>query len=143
MPIGDFVWTRLIVAVDAELANQLLDVQIYTTVDSVTKGVDLVNEFTRLSGIALPVFLQSMLLILGYEEMIKNNVPFEMVRGLPPEFLVALLVTGKAKKLIGHEVGDQRLRNWAESRKIDLENLHNVRLEHDETKTAFPLSLWP
>jgi hypothetical protein len=144
LPIGDFVWARLIAAVDAELSNQLLDPQKYKMISAIRDGVGLVNAFTRVSGIPLPVFLQSMLLLLGYEDMIANKIPFEMmVRAVPPDFFVALIFAGKAKRLIRLEVSDQRLLKWAEYLKVDLEKIDSVSLTVDETQTEIPLSLWP
>jgi hypothetical protein len=85
-----------------------------------------------------------MLLLLGYEDMIANKVPFEMtVRAVPPEFFVALIFAGKAKRIIRLEVSDHKLLQWAEALKVDLDKLDSASLVVNETQTEIPLSLWP
>jgi hypothetical protein len=142
LPIGDLVWERLIAAVDSELANWLLDRRTASTAASIRESVGLFSAFSHPSGITHPVFLQSMLLLLGYEDMIADKVPFEMtVRVVPPEFFIALITAGKARKLIRLDVSDQRLLRWAQAIKIDLEKIDSLSFVVDETQTEIPLGL--
>jgi hypothetical protein len=143
LPIGDFVWNRLLAAVDGELANQLLDEHKYTTIAEIREGIALLTSFSQSTGIALPMFLQSMALIIDYESMIANRVPFETkVKEIPPTFFVALIFAGKKKRLIRLEVSDQRLLTWAECMKVDFTKIDSASMVVDETRTEIPLSLW-
>jgi hypothetical protein len=143
LPIGDFVWNRLLVAVDGGLANQLLNPQKFTTIHEIHESIRFVNSFSKESGIFLPIFLQSMQLMLDYETLVSNRVPFEMqVKNVPPDFFIALIFIGKRKGLIRLEVNDQKLLNLAEYLNIDISKIESTSLAVDETRTDIRLSVW-
>jgi hypothetical protein len=133
-----------VAAVDGQLANQLLDPQKYTTLAALREGIGLLNAFSKVSGILLPVFFQSMRLVLEYPTMVANRVPFETkVKDLPPLFVVALVfLAGKEKRVIRLEVNDTRLLEWAEGMKVDFGKLDSASIVIDETRTEIPASLW-
>jgi hypothetical protein len=143
LPIGEFVWARLIAAVDGELANQLIDPLRFKTVDEIRQGIELVCQFTQASKIDLPVFLHSMTLLLEYEGIITNGIPFESkIKDVPPAFFVALVFAGKRKRVIRLEVSDARILDWAEYVKVDFSTIDSISLSPDESHTEIPLSLW-
>jgi hypothetical protein len=140
-PIGNFLWERLVKAVDCELANQLiLDYQ-YGTKDEIRKGIRCAAAVCRMLRISLVVFTQALNFVLDYEQIIAKRIPFEeRGKDLPPQFLLSIVFSGKKKGVIPLEVSDQRILNWATYLKVAI--APDTQVVADESQTVVPLSLW-
>jgi hypothetical protein len=142
-PIGEFIQHKLLAAVDGQLANQLLDPRKYTQTEELKHGVEAVKTFAKSSGISLPIFSESITVVLEYEHMLQQNVQFdERAKHVPPKFFAALVFAAKRKGLLPLQLSDQRLINWADYMKIDLTDIDRYTLTVDESKTEIPMSLW-
>jgi hypothetical protein len=126
-------------AIDGTLANQLLEPEKFATREALRKGIQQVDAFTGSSGIVLPIFRQGMQLLLDYEMIIRNGVPFgERVGDVPPGFFAAIVLLGKGKGIIPLQVSDQRILKWTEDMGIDIGTVLSTVMTVDETQTEFP-----
>jgi hypothetical protein len=95
----------------------------------------------------MPLFTQSLTFVIRYQSIIEESIPFEeVVTDLPIDFMIALVVAGKRKRLIALEVSDKRILAAADFLKVDLSLIDEIRMVLDETKTEIPsfdqLSVW-
>jgi hypothetical protein len=142
-PIGDFFWNRLIAAVDRALANQLIDSPLFATGEQIYGQLAAAKEFEDLSDIKLPVYTQSMTVLVEYEMIIVSGIPFEeRFDAVTPGFLAALVVYGKKRDIIPLGVDDMRLWTWLMKLGIDLRVAHNKLVPVEESRTVVPFDLW-
>jgi hypothetical protein len=141
-PIGDFVWKWIIMAVDAGLTNQFMDLEKLTNLDELIKLREPLRAIYREFRISLPMFSEALTFIVDYQRIIRELTPFEDVApNLPIDFVVAVVFASKRKGLIPLEVSDRRILLAAEYQHVDLADLDHKVLPH-ERPDAIPVSMW-
>jgi hypothetical protein len=141
-PIGDFAWTWIIRAVDAELTNQFMDLEKLNNLDDLIKLREPLRGIYREFRISLPMVSEALGFILDYEKIIRESIPFEDVApNLPIDFVVAVVFASKRKGLIPLEVSDRRILLAAEYQHVDLSNLDEKTLP-PEKPPQIPVSMW-
>jgi hypothetical protein len=140
--IGAFFWSRVVAAIDRALANELIDSPRFAITASVCETIALVEEFEHIADVRLPVFVQGMALLLEYETIVTDRIPFqERVGDLPPAFFAALVFAGKRKRMIKLEISDQKLLKWINDLGIDVADTQRP-LGIDEAMMEVPANLW-
>jgi hypothetical protein len=142
LPIGEFVWTQLIKALDAELTNDFMDLSKLNNMDELIKLRDPLFEVRREMKLALPLFSQTLGFIIDYERIILESIPFEDVaRDLPMDFVVAVVFASKKKGLIPLEVSDYRILMAADYQHVDVTDLDHKRITAEKPPTI-PIAMW-
>ncbi|KAK8838398.1 hypothetical protein M9Y10_033024 [Tritrichomonas musculus] len=141
-PIMSFCWTSAVNAIDCEVSNYLADNKGIKDTKTLEKSVESLQVMQRILSINLPYSMQAYNLIKRYNEIIKENTPFEAAApNLPPEFIVRLIFSGKWKSLIPYEVSDDRIVNFADFLKLDIDQSLNYVMKFDLNQPP-PLSIW-
>jgi hypothetical protein len=140
--IGAFFWSRVVAAIDRALANELVDSPRIATSACARETIARVEEFESVAEVKLPVFVQGMGLLLEYETIIANRIPFaERVADVPPAFFAALVFAGKKKRMIKLEICDRWILKWITDLGIDVADTQQP-LGIDETSTEVPRDIW-
>jgi hypothetical protein len=141
--IGSFIWERVVVAVDLALANLHLANKEFTTIRSMSDAGERLNGLCASLNLELPYFRQSLAFLQRYAEVIADSLPFvEVAPDLPPDFLLALVVNAKRKRIIGLELSDLRILEAAEAANADVAHIDRIRLTCKQEPLELPHSLW-
>ena len=142
--IGEFVWSHLTKAIDCELANQLVSLGVFKSIESMLFAKKQFIALERIIHVATPFFFESIEIITNYEKIIAESKPFENYGPhIPPDFLVALVFMSKKKALIPLEISDKRILGFAEYMKVDLTKVTgDTFLCVDESVTTVPVTVW-
>jgi hypothetical protein len=140
---GQFIWERVLIAVDMELANLLLTDDHLTTLKSIEETSDHFGQLCGELDLRMPYFTEALSFTLNYAMVLRDSIPFEEIApDLRMDFLLALLFAGKRKRIIPLEISDKRILAEAEQQNVDISRVEEFRLICDESTADIPQALW-
>jgi hypothetical protein len=141
--LGAYVWEKVVAAVDAKLSNLLLTNKEFATVQNLRDAQSGLESMCAAIGVSMPLFGQSLNFILNYQRVLRDSVAFdEVAPDIPADFLLAMVMAGKRKRLIPLELSDKRVLAAADAAGIDVSRLDDVCLRAKEPELDVPHAIW-